>query len=72
MAEHGGECALCGYNRCIGALDFHHRDRSQKSFGLADKGYTKSIAKMRAEAAKCLLLCKNCHAEVEAGIISVG
>jgi hypothetical protein len=25
----------------------------------------------RAEAAKCVLLCANCHAEVEAGVATV-
>jgi hypothetical protein len=26
---------------------------------------------LRAEASKCVLLCSNCHAEVEAGIAAV-
>jgi hypothetical protein len=29
---------------------------------------TRALAKAREEAAKCVLLCANCHAEVEAGI----
>jgi hypothetical protein len=31
---------------------------------------TLGIARMREEARKCVLLCANCHAEVEAGLIS--
>jgi hypothetical protein len=30
------------------------------------RGITRSLARLRAEAAKCVLLCANCHAEVEA------
>lgn len=67
VAEAGGRCVVCGYDRWIGALEFHHVDASKKSFALSREGVTRSIAKARAEAAKCVLLCANCHAEVEAG-----
>jgi hypothetical protein len=68
VAEAGGRCLLCGYDRCIGALAFHHLDPGSKEFGLAAGGLARSLSKSRAEAAKCVLLCSNCHAEVEAGI----
>jgi transposase-like protein len=68
VAEAGGACHLCGYRRYIGALHFHHVDPDGKEFGLAQRGAARSIARSRAEAAKCVLLCANCHAEVEAGI----
>jgi hypothetical protein len=29
----------------------------------------RSIARARDEAGKCVLLCANCHAEVEAGLV---
>ncbi len=67
VKEAGGKCALCGYHRCIAALEFHHRDPSTKSFGVARKGATRRLDLLRAEASKCVLLCGNCHAEVEAG-----
>lgn len=38
----GGKCQICGYNKCIRALDFHHRDPEKKDFGLSAKGYTRS------------------------------
>ncbi len=50
-----------------GALQFHHLEPSAKSFGLSMRGLTRSIEKLREEAAKCVLLCANCHAEVEVG-----
>lgn len=28
----GGCCALCGYNNCVSALEFHHVDPSKKRF----------------------------------------
>ena len=67
VAEAGGACAICGYDRYIGALHFHHLDPATKEFGISRRGFTRSIQKMREEAAKCVLLCSNCHAEVEAG-----
>jgi transposase len=66
--EAGGACALCGYDRCIGALHFHHRDPAEKRFALSVRGAARSLDEARAEAAKCVLLCSNCHAEVEMGL----
>lgn len=68
VAEAGGQCRLCGYDRCVWALEFHHRDPSTKEFTLARCG-AHSIEKLRAEVRKCVLLCSNCHAEVEAGFV---
>jgi transposase-like protein len=71
VAEAGGRCVLCGYDRFAGALQFHHRDPMTKSFSLSDLGVARSLDKARAEARKCVLVCANCHAEVEAGIASI-
>src|SRR5437763_4676220 len=49
VREAGGECALCGFDRHPAALEFHHLDPSQKSFGLSLRGVTRSIDKLRAE-----------------------
>jgi hypothetical protein len=68
VEEAGGACLLCGYDRCVAALQFHHVDPSTKEFALAMFGLSRSLQRMRAEAAKCVLLCGNCHAEVEAGV----
>lgn len=71
VAEAGGACALCGYDRHPAALQFHHLDPTSKSFGLGVRGITRSLEKLRAEAAKCVLLCANCHAEVEVGAVEL-
>jgi transposase len=67
VAEAGGACVLCGYDRHQAALQFHHLDPAKKDFHLADSGVTRSIERLRREIEKCVLLCGNCHAEVEAG-----
>jgi transposase-like protein len=67
VEDAGGACVLCGYDRSLGGLHFHHRDPAQKAFALSRQGVTRSLDAARAEAAKCVLLCSNCHAEVEAG-----
>jgi hypothetical protein len=66
--EAGGVCRACGYGHCVAALQFHHREPADKRFGLSLRGVTRSLASARAEAEKCVLLCANCHAEVEAGV----
>lgn len=71
VTEAGGKCALCGYDRHHAALQFHHVDPSTKSFGLGVRGITRSIEKLRAEAIKCVLLCANCHTELEAGAVEL-
>lgn len=70
VEEAGGCCKICGYNAYQGALQFHHIDPSTKEFAL-QSGVTKSLDKMRKEASKCVLLCANCHSEVEAGLAFV-
>jgi predicted HNH restriction endonuclease len=63
----GGKCQLCGYNKCLDALEFHH-NQNVKNFGISSKGYTRSWEKVRQELDLCVLLCANCHREVEAGV----
>jgi transposase len=69
--EAGGRCATCGYDRCLAALTFHHLDPASKRFGLGGRGLARSLDALREEAAKCVLLCANCHAEVESGVREV-
>lgn len=68
IEEAGGRCAICGYHKFAGALQFHHLDPAQKEFGVSRKGAIIGIAALRAEASKCVVLCANCHAEVEHGM----
>jgi Homeodomain-like domain len=67
----GGCCAICAYDRTPGALQFHHVEPGEKSFAIAHRGVSRSLAAALREAEKCVLLCANCHAEVEAGIATL-
>jgi transposase len=71
VQEAGGRCAVCGYDRCMAALQFHHVDPLQKRLGISAQGLTLALSVARAEAAKCILLCSNCHAEVESGAVTL-
>lgn len=71
LAEAGGCCCICGYDRAPAALHFHHLDPASKRFAISRSGYTRRIDEARAEARKCVLLCANCHAEVESGLAAV-
>ena len=62
---------FCGYSKDKTALDFHHIDESTKEFGLSDRGMTRSWEKIKAEVAKCILVCANCHREIHSGSIKV-
>lgn len=63
----GGKCCKCGYDKCLGALDFHHLDPSEKKFNigeLSNKAFTKNFEQIKAELDKCELVCSNCHREL--------
>jgi|ERR1035441_9050 hypothetical protein len=67
VEEHGGKCKLCGYDNtaCLRAFHFHHIDPMTKKFQISRSNNYRSLKEARVEAAKCILLCSNCHAEVE-------
>jgi len=59
----GGKCKKCGYDRCIGALEFHHRNPQEK-----DPSWkymrNRKFENIKKELDKCDLLCANCHREL--------
>lgn len=69
VEEHGGGCAVCGYDRCLVSLQFHHVDPAAKEFGVSVAS-GKALDTFRKEAQKCVLVCANCHGEIEAGLIA--
>jgi len=70
ISLHGGECVVCGYNKCIRALQFHHIDPAKKEFTISSQGRN-NFENMRQESEKCALVCSNCHCEIEAGITTL-
>jgi hypothetical protein len=67
VEEAGGCCVLCGYDRCIVSLQFHHVDPAQKEFALSTAN-GRSLAAFQREGRKCVLVCANCHGEIESGM----
>ena len=67
----GGRCEICGYSKCIKALEFHHLNSGGKDFGISAKGYTRSWNEVKKEIKKCILLCANCHREAHEGIMQL-
>ena len=67
IAQGGDRCQACRYNRCLKNLHFHHVDPTQKEFEISS-GNGKSLARFQEEAKKCVLVCANCHGEIEAGV----
>lgn len=59
----GGKCSICGYNKCIDALEFHHKNPNEKEFKLGS-GNTMSWKEYKSEVLKCILVCSNCHKEI--------
>jgi hypothetical protein len=67
----GGRCRICGYHRCIEAFDVHHPDPKKKDPNFRHvRGW--SWDRVEREIRRCILLCKNCHAEVHAGVLTIG
>ena len=60
----GGKCEICGYDKCISALEFHHLDPSEKKFGISKNISGHSLEECKKEADKCILVCANCHREI--------
>jgi predicted HNH restriction endonuclease len=65
IALFGGACCKCGYKTNHAALEFHHTVAGSKSFQLDLRSLSnRTWASVIAEAAKCMLVCANCHAEI--------
>lgn len=56
------KCERCGYDEHPEILQFHHRDREEKSFTICTaEGRGKGRARFWQEVLKCDVLCPNCH-----------
>jgi len=58
----GGQCVMCGYNKCSRSLEFHHLDPNEKDFTISGKSW--SFERLKCEVDKCILVCSNCHNEI--------
>jgi hypothetical protein len=65
VTQKGGCCSICGYNKNLAAMHFHHLEPGLKEFKLSLRELgNHSEAKINAELKKCILVCSNCHAEI--------
>lgn len=60
----GGKCSRCGYNRCLTALEFHHRNPKEKDPKLKQFCRRTLNQKIKQELDNCDLVCANCHREI--------
>jgi hypothetical protein len=70
ISAFGDSCGTCGYSVCSKALELHHLDEAAKDFTIS-AWLKASYDRLAREAAKCVLLCANCHREVHAGLRSI-
>lgn len=59
---YGGKCTICGYDKCMRALDFHHPEGVDKDPNFQSIRYW-DFKRAKNELDKCILLCSNCHRE---------
>lgn len=65
IKSHGGKCEICGYNKNLAALEFHHINPEEKEFQLDLRHLSNTnLDKLEKEINKCQLLCANCHREI--------
>ena len=68
----GGRCGICGYSRCNDSLALHHINPKEKDFSLGSvRANAKSWAKIVVELRKCIMVCRNCHGEIHAGLTEI-
>ena len=62
------ECTLCGYDKCISVLQFHHIKIGQKHDRLDSLGYWLSTSRYnllkKVSTSDFTILCSNCHIEL--------
>jgi len=63
----GGKCSMCGYDKCVSALEFHHTNPKEKDISFSN-GAQRKLELMIKEVDKCILVCSNCHREIHAGV----
>ena len=70
IKELGGKCQVCSFDRYPCSLDLHHLDSRTKARNFRSmRGW--SWERILAELEKCILLCKNCHAALHAGLLRI-
>jgi hypothetical protein len=70
--ERGNGCKICGYNKNLAALEFHHLEPKDKLFILDMRNLSNlSNLLIEKELAKCELICSNCHSEIHNPLLNI-
>ena len=64
----GGCCSVCGYDKCIRAIEFHHVDPAKKSPTYNKRFRSWSFERKKKELENCIIVCSNCHREIHADL----
>jgi hypothetical protein len=70
LKEMGDKCSVhdCGYHKHPCGLDLHHIDPAEKDSSFRSiRSWCRE--RIKKELKKCVLVCKNCHAAIHAGLI---
>lgn len=59
----GGKCSICGYDKNLAALAFHHESKKEISLDMRHISGT-SMNRLYKEIEGCIVLCHNCHMEL--------
>lgn len=66
------ECEICGYNKCMNSLSFHHlsdKDFMISNVRLVFNSIEDLTEQLKNELDKCQVLCRNCHIIKHADVI---
>lgn len=59
----GGGCSICGYDKCLSAIEIHHLDPCKKEYSWNEM-HSLRWKTILTEIKKCILVCSNCHREI--------
>lgn len=62
-------CVICGTTEHLTA---HHVDKRRKKFDIGNAHYSIGVKTFRAELAKCICVCRECHDLLESVVDSEG
>jgi len=68
----GGQCVVCGYNKCDNVLTLHHLDAKTKEYTIGQSmAHPIKWVNLVIELRKCVLLCSNCHIALHVNAIKL-
>ena len=73
-SKEGKPCECCGNYEHPKCYDYHHVDESTKSFQLSaikKLGSKINMELLKAEIAKCILVCNSCHRKIHLGLVTI-